>query len=385
MEKIGVIGAGPIGLAVADVISNAGHTVNIFDVGKKGRATYRAAAAFWTPFSSGVDDISAANQSQRTLDHFKRQANRPDNDSNTSGIEERDLEMHFLKGTFGRRPEWSLIPELHTQFANLRARFKTYRFDDDHNLVQAGFPTTCETRCEMTYKTPVICVDKYMPFAKTQLEARGCSIIAVDHLLEFGTVASTSFWSDLFRKHGVSKIVFCLGAETIAAKFPLESFGNLNSFSPKKGIVAHIHQVPVKEDRVILFEGGIFDTETLYLVPAVDRFVLGGIVHTVGKPLTESDWTALPSEKQDVLSRAMTFLPKKYQDLITKELGTPTHLNVKADWRAGVRPVFAGGPLIGKFNEKLLGCPAFYCFGHGGSGFTFCYDSANTLLEDLIN
>jgi glycine/D-amino acid oxidase-like deaminating enzyme len=383
MKKIGIIGAGPVGLAAAETLTNAGIDVCVFDVGNQGRATYRAAAAFWTPFSSGVDDASASQQSKITLEHFQKLANSTTNRSSVSGVEERQLEMNFLKGTFGLRPEWSKIPSLGTIYANLGDPYLGRKLTPV--LKQAGFPPNCQFRCEMTYRTPVVCVDIFIPWLKNQLSSNGVSFVPAEQALDFGSVESVNYWQQLINTAGVSTLVFCLGVETIAARFPLQSFRELNTFTPKKGIVAHVRHEPKAEDSIVLFEGGIFDTETLYLVPAVDRYILGGIVHTVGKPLCADDWVPSSKEKQGVLARAMAFLPEKYHHLIESELGTPENLKPNSEWRAGVRPVFAGGPLIGRFKETLFDREALYCFGHGGSGFTFCFDSAETLLEKYVN
>jgi glycine/D-amino acid oxidase-like deaminating enzyme len=381
MKTIGIIGAGPVGLAVADVMLQKNLRCVVFDVGDIGNATYRAAAAFWTPFSCGLHDRDAASYSEKTLEHYMNIANQ-NLDRNVTGVEKRVLEMNYVRGTFGRRPEWSRFPSLGTTFANIGDQFRKYPIGED--LKGYGYPDSFNIRCEMTYTSAVVCVDLYIPWKKSVLKKNGCDFVLADQTLEFHKQKSLSYWNKIISEKDIDQLVFCMGTCTMNAGLPKDPFKNLDTFVPKKGIVAHIPLTPDSDEKILLFEGGVFETDTLYLVPAVNRFVLGGIVHTVGHPVKDKDWSATSIEKTGVINRALTFLPQKYHAMIRNTLGEPGALKTDATWRTGVRPMFINGPLIQRFNEKLFGKTSYYCFGHGGSGFTFCYDSAEFLYNTFF-
>jgi glycine/D-amino acid oxidase-like deaminating enzyme len=381
MKKIGIVGAGPVGLAVADVMLQNNLDCVVFDVHENGNATYRAAAAFWTPFSSGMHPKDATSHSEKTLEHYMNLANKG-LEPKVTGIERRVLEMNFVRGTFGRRPEWINFPSLGTTFANIGDKFQKYPIGKV--LMDYGYPNFFNIRCEIKYTTVVVCVDLYIPWKKTILQDKGCVFVSAGQTLEFDNKKSLDYWNQLVSKQNVDELVFCMGIGTMSTGLPNDPFRNLDTFVPKKGIVAHIPVSPGSEEVIHLFEGGVFDTDTLYLVPAVDRFVLGGIVHTVGNPVKFADWAATSTEKIGVINRALTFLPPKYHEMIREHLGDPGALKSNANWRTGVRPMFINGPLIGKFNKELFSKQSYYCFGHGGSGFTFCYDSADRLFNNFF-
>ena len=111
-----VLGDGPVGLATAHTLADNDvevvHASSPFSeqsssVGVNTR-TWRAAAAFWTPFSSGLDTTREASLSQKTLRHYHDLGS---TEMAEAGIQLRKIVQLWVRDE-GEVPDWSSFTEL---------------------------------------------------------------------------------------------------------------------------------------------------------------------------------------------------------------------------------------------------------------------------------
>lgn len=397
MGKIGVVGAGPIGLSTADQLSRRGFEVVVFGLQDSAifRPTYPAAAAFWTPFCSGLDSARESLLSRASLEFYRdlRDSMGVEECAHTAGVIWRRIEQHFLSDHLVL-PEWS---SLNIGFVRARRDLKP----TEHNLkpyprlVQSMGSSVVKTRREFSYFAPVIQVDRFISWYRRSLVEKGVRL--VDHSIPFvgpycqvaNRESALRDWRALIKSESLDGLVICTGCGAIYGGAVSADHPTAGAFSPRKGVIATISTKPAPEDRVILFEGGAFEREALYMVPQIERFVLGGTVYPAGITLRDDDWTVTVEEKEGIMERAMCFLPSRYRAILRSAVRSRA-----IEWRAGVRPVLANvGPVV-EFSEVLtefvasgsLRPPVYLHFGHGGSGFTLLQDTAirlATLVEEL--
>ena len=375
MIHIGIIGGGPVGLATAEALlerfSGKEAKITLLECSVETRATFKAAAAFWTPFCTGTNEDVSAELSLDSLEYYLGVVNNPGYEPKDTGLVVRKLEMHFLENTIKNIPCWAMRRRLETQ---------TRPNGDDyinHNINDNAFGTG-RTRCEFSYKTPVICVDKFVPWLKSRLESIGLKVKQVDCAF---SQASNKAWEQATQEQDI--LVWCMGAQTIETGITGPDYPHEGAYQPKKGVVAHIPKMPKPDDPVVLFEGGRFDSHTLYMVPTVDNFVLGGTVFSVDINAGDNAWTSTQDEIEGILSRAEIFLPGFYKEVV-REYKERLESN-PGMWRVGVRPMLSAGPIYRQSPKKLLGKQSFLHYGHGGSGFTFCHFTAKKIVALIDN
>ena len=155
MKTIAVVGTGPVGLATVDMLSRDSDVqVIMVDTSEGVPATFKAAAAFWTPFSSGVDPATELELSKLTLDFYENLRDAP---GEQHGIIWRRLEQYWLK-THCIVPDWRVFESLDFDLA-----------DEDQPYSKSG---DREWRLEFSYNAPVINVTKFRDWYQKQLISR---------------------------------------------------------------------------------------------------------------------------------------------------------------------------------------------------------------------
>src|SRR5262249_43345780 len=118
MDTVIVVGAGPVGLATADQLADAGKQVVLVSPAADSSTpprvpplpeTFRAAAAFWTPFASGVSHQREAELCQRTLEFYRRFSN---DRSQQTGVRWRTIEQLWIKEQLIAIPAWLALEGL---------------------------------------------------------------------------------------------------------------------------------------------------------------------------------------------------------------------------------------------------------------------------------
>lgn len=388
MSKIAVIGAGPVGLATADQLSKAGKEVvlvcprgNVTQPGGRIpiRETYQAAAAFWTPFSSGLSSAEEMNLSSVTLDFYKRLR---DETVPTTGVVWRIIEQYWQEGNLVGLPAWRALKDIH---------FQPTPYGDAYLGPVAGI----RWRCEFSYSAPVVDVDVFRAWYLGELETRANVKVQRDWIYPLASDDSgerkqsgDQAWAKLISDEDISTLVVCTGSGS--SYFGMADTLRLpaGTITFKKGIVAHIPASPEPSERVLDYEGSFFESKTLYLVPHHKGYVLGGTVESASPTYHDADWQATDEEKNGVLERAEKFLPDSHKE----KLAAAGLWSKPMEWRVGVRPKLSSGPrfevaptlarqLGTRFGRPLS---AFMHFGHGGSGFTFCQDTASKIVAQIL-
>ena len=392
-----MVGTGPVGFATADRLRRAKYQVSLINskttLGV--RRTFPAAAAFWTPFASGMTPKDEQNRSELTLNFYHDILEDPGYSMEETGIVNRQLDMHFLKDTLSHTPDWSKFPKL--KFQRLKKApysiFDIAKFPELKRVLRGS----AEVRAEFRYETPTIQVDRFMNWYSKRLQNElHVNVIDVSFPFVGPNSLKSHEWLEQWRKlifdHQINHLVVCVGSNTVFGDLISPHYPSEDSFNPLKGVVAHLEIRPTKQCSTILFEGGFFDTDTLYLVPLIDRYVLGGTVHSVGRRDDESSWQVQEAEKKGIIERAQCFLPKKHKNLLQKSGLFDSPMNEQITWMAGVRPKLRNGPIVmesdvlsdfissPKAPDKTL---VFLHYGHGGSGFTMCHDSAEQVVNEL--
>jgi glycine/D-amino acid oxidase-like deaminating enzyme len=385
---IGVVGAGPVGLALADAASTRGYPVTLIepdlttlasDAALVCRPTHPAAAAFWTPFCSGVTPEMEAALSVKSLEFYHRILH----EHKPPGLAIRRLQQHFVANTVVF-PAWSRLPQLKFRKNSKKCPHVAHEVQDFPTILQRVGTEQVRTRLEFSYSAPVVQVDRFLAWYRDYILQRpGVQLAtAPGGMVGPSNVAGGAQWRTFLANHRIDRLVLCTGVGTF--------FGGVVSqdgeyFSPRKGVVAHLPVRPQKDSPVLLYEGGFFDVDTLYMVPLEDRYLLGGTVHAVSIDANPNSWEVTEGEKTAVLERARCFLPQRYQSLVP-DVHAP-----EIKWLAGVRPVLQNcGPLVGRSQilTQFLTSPAqelevFLNCGHGGSGFTFFQDTAAEVMDQI--
>lgn len=395
---IGVIGIGPVGLATADRLRREGYRVSLINSTQRVRSSFPAAAAFWTPFASGMTSTQEQQRSHLTLRFYREILQDPGYHSETTGIVNRQIEMRYLRDTCSHVPEWSRFTELN--FKKLPNTPFTAFYTGGFSSLIGIFPNNrAEIRTEFKYETPSIQVDTFINWYYNRLiNDRGVNSLHATHPFVGPNSpiapASRQYWTRLIKENGIDHLIVCAGTSAVLSKLVSQDYPETDSFRPLKGVVAHIGIKPSSNCNIVLFEGGFFDTDTLYLVPLVDRYVLGGTVHAVGIEDREDNWLVTSDEKRAIIERAQCFLPRKYIKVLESAglMGDPLNDSIK--WVAGVRPKLINGPVAmeSEVLSKFISSPVndhgplvFLHYGHGGSGFTMCHDSADQMVRLLNN
>ena len=376
MKNIAVIGSGPVGLATADTISRD-SSINVFLVSTTERVpeTFHAAAAFWTPFSSGVDPAMELKLSRLTLDFYNDLRNV---DSGKHGIIWRRLEQYWLKNRC-IVPDWKEFELL------------------DFNLADESMPFTSngqrEWRLEFSYNAPVIEVAQFRSWYKERILSRDNveSFEMSPIISRFEGVAGKQL-ERLIQQKSIDGVVLCLGAATVYLDLYDVEHLNPDAIAFRKGVVGFVPAKPMVNEPVILFEGGLFDVDALYVVPHENGYIVGGTISPAEEEYRSEDWQVSEGEISGIKARADFFLDADCKN----RLSGAGFWNETAgvDWRVGVRPVLKDkGPYVAeaqslsqKFTRSSGTDVKFYThFGHGGSGFTFCHDTAQMCVEKLRN
>ncbi len=407
---VGVVGTGPVGLATAHRLAREGFRVTLFAMGAanvtrpdglKVRETYHAAAAFWTPFCSGLNPAEERATSSLTLDFYRSILEHPEwyGTAETTGLALRTIQQHFLKHTLANLPEWRHLTPL--QFRpSKRKRFRLFHRLPAGSHSEGESSQPWRTRCEFSYKAPVIQVDLFVPwYRRLVTKSQNVSTFEAAHPM-LGPRSShpcveacRNYWRDLLSEHRIEHVVVCTGSGTVFNGLVSPNSPQNESFQPMKGVVAHLKIRPKRIAPVVLFEGGVFDRDTLYVVPLVSRYLLGGTVHPVSQTDSDSSWQVKDGEKRDVVDRAMCFLPSCYRRVIEKSGLASNPLSSEIEWRVGVRPMLGNhGPVV-QFSPELTEyfspsnhpskTDVYVHYGHGGSGFTFCHDTAARVVEAI--
>ncbi len=400
MPHMGVVGTGPVGLAMAHQAKLKGFDVTLFgndngqalpELAWRFRPTHPAAAAFWTPFCSGVTPEIEGAMSKLTLKFYHDLVKQPVvSGSKDHGVRLRVLEQHFVADHVVV-PPWKDHEGL-----KFKRSQNTLRFTEHTVVEKCGLPSetapqkVVRIRREFSYTAPVIQVDLFIPWYLNMLRTDlGIKYTEVSHpfvgtaRLPTPSIAECqSKWRELLHDHQIDYLVICTGIGTYFGEIVQKA----DNFIPKKGVVAHLPIIPPENLPVILFEGAFFDNDTLYMVPLVQRLLLGGTVHTVTQDYCDGSWEVTAAEKDAILARAKQFLPREYKRLLT-----PTAID-QLQWQAGVRPMISNSGPICRHSHTLSAFyqsndkPQIYLnFGHGGSGFTFCHDTAQLILEQIEN
>lgn len=395
MTQVAVVGTGPVGLATADLLADAGHQVLLIAPvadasgdasGAPIRRTHPAALAFWTPFSSGLTGAEEIRLSQRTLEFYRGL----DPQDEASGVRWRAVEHYWPEGTC-RLPEWIRLPRLDYQPLPYGNRYISYP--------EAPF----RLRCEYSYRAPVIDVDRFCCWRLDSLAARDGIELLEDWPLPLvaaaddpSSVENHARWLELFDHHGVQAVVLCTGAGAVYDRHCDDQLLPPGRVAFKKGVVARV-DAPADAsvdaaERAVLFHGGLFDVEALCYVPHDSGYVVGGTVYPAAAQNRPADWQVEDREKAGIRQRAATFLPDDCREKLAACGFWNNDPMPGVAWRAGVRPMLANsGPIVAPARRlsrqwgEALGrpLPTIVHFGHGGSGFTTCCDTAALAVDEV--
>ncbi len=373
--------------------------------------TYPAAGAFWTPFSSGVTPAEEKDLSYQTLKFYTQWRGSPRHDV---GVVWRTVEQYWVQGQF-QRPAWSAFAEIN---------YQPLPHGDDFIENKT---TGLSYRCECCYQAPVIQVARFRawylallqqrpqvelitawpyPFLNVASHETAAAGTATAGAATAGTAtagaatagaaaaatACEQAWVDLLRQHDISQLVLCTGTGTHYFRLYDQDKLEQTKIQFRKGVVARVAAQPGPEERVLVYEGGPFATNSLYVVPQDDGYVVGGTVHPTEFDYAARDWEVLPAERAGILERAATYLPEPCQSKLAAAGFWEHRADVAIDWRVGVRPYLEGlGPRVvpaesiaARLEKRLARKLSVYVhFGHGGSGFTFCQDTAAHVAQAL--
>lgn len=386
-----MVGAGPVGLATADQLAQAGHEVLIVSPRAHAagdarqmpvRRTHPAALAFWTPFSSGLSPVQEKRLSQRTLEFYRG----IDAGDDACGVKWRAVEHYWPAGTC-RTPEWVRLPGLD---------YQPLPYGSDY----ISFPEVgCRVRCEYRYRAPVIDVDRFCRWRLAELESRENIELLQDWPTPLVGVVddqhdadANSAWTQLFEEQRIHAVVLCTGVGAV-----YDQHSDAERLPPgrvafKKGVVARVQATVDPEERAVLFHGGMFDVEALCFVPHQSGYVVGGTVYPAAAENRAVDWQVQEAEKAGIRERAAAFLPDDCREKLAASEFWADDPTPGVEWRAGVRPMLAdSGPMVaeaGQLSRQFglaLGrpLPTIVHFGHGGSGFTTCDDTAVWAVEQV--
>ena len=374
MNRIAIVGDGPVGLASADQISRYFDELTTQLFFSNGPATHKAAAAFWTPFSSGTNVEYDALLSKETLKFYQELIDRG---NQGTGVKIRLLKQFWLENS---GTEDQLVPT----WRNHNGLNFQRRPDGEDFLTLGEDPyrgrNDWKWRCECSYSTPVIRVPDfrrwYHEFLRTERNVEQveltCPISQED----------SRAWQQI-KSFDPSVVVLAIGASTLYQNLWKASPKSILEF--KKGVIAFVPSAPDQSEAVLLFEGGFFDTDSLYVVPHDDGYVIGGTISEVfgAHRYRKNAWTVSKLEKEGIRERARIFLPPTVKENLLHAGFWEDSNSIK--WTAGVRPRLKGGPIIARsaLAEEKLEVPCLVHFGHGGSGFTFCHDTAKSLCNEI--
>lgn len=388
MGNLAVIGSGPVGLAVADAAIQAGFRTFMID-SRDCRSTHNAAAAFWTPFCSGLSDSDANKISSATLEFYYDTLSRIPNA--TCGLSVRKLKMYHARDTF-MNPAWLAKPRLRFR----RPSIKNTNYPIPRNAFTTHYQAdSIEVSNVAEYETVVIEPFTFLPWYLNQLVGRGLEVI--DFALPVRTTGDGYQQIESFvSQKEISVLVYCTGMFGLHEERFRNGLRIGDSLDPQKGVIAFLKEQPAEEDQILLYEGGPFDKDPLYWVPQVNRIALGGTVHSVALDFSEDSWEVSAREKLQILTRAFCFLPPSHKSILKRfglnEDPNKCLENENVTWVAGVRPLNNGGPIIKKSEFLTDICTTgshrtdvYVCTGHGGSGFTLCQDSAKTVLDLIVH
>lgn len=327
-ELVTVIGCGVIGLSCAIRLRELGHRVRIVSHRRTPRTTSDVAAAFWYPFHIEGDRKLLRRLAERTHETFRAM---PDfREAGITFTDGREFFEHELSNS-----------ELRTSFW-----WRDFPGIDFRPLPKRDIPTTYAFRSGVHFNVPVVHMPTYLRFLESrftrQLGGRIDKRVVVPGDLE-----------KLLKESAV--VVNCtgLGSRELvsdSAVYPIQ--GQIVCTKPIRG-----------------WDGLVFITtgrlNPLYVVPRGTRdIVLGGT--------TEDDvWSTRPSMAvcRAILSRCATVFPElKAIDIEDKRV-------IK---KVGLRPARHHSVRINK-DPKLRGL--IHCYGHGGSGVTLSWGSAEEVAR----
>lgn len=381
-----VVGDGPVGLSTADTLANAGRQVVLAipeapttDHTDDMPRTWRAAAAFWTPFSSGVGPQLQAEYCRRSLDYYSDLSSQERRDA---GVCFRPVAEYWVKGEAEPYP-WREFPGLETSQASPSDPYEYAESLDVHY------------RCEYRYRAPVIDVQQFRRWNIERLKRHSkVEVVTFKHPFEGGDLGTWSpgaatEWAEILRDADADRAVFCLGVSTVYRELSDEGALNPDIITFRKGVVAKVRAEVMPDDQVVLFEGRVFDADPLYCIPNTHGFVLGATITPAGHSFDPRDWRANDEEINAIRSRAEQLLPQGDQK---QRLMSALENTDRVEWTTGVRPMLQGRGPVWSESRKLStaiaelsgsGSRAYVHFGHGGSGYSFSRETAHRLAELL--
>lgn len=225
--EITILGSGVIGLTTALTLSESGHQVTIRTWQLPPFTTSDKAAAFWSPYRIGEDDLTFSwiGQTYNALRDISRDAG--------SGVSMITLKK-FLKDSADQSDLWWLQAIPQKAYTNISK--------DD---LPAGYVNG------WTAQVPLMETPIYLPYLMKRLEAGGGKIISGEKITDIDALLSSAEW-----------VVNCTG---LGSK---ELVGD-QSLSPVRGQIAVVDAPGV--DAIYV------DSESpTYLVPRADGCVIGG-------------------------------------------------------------------------------------------------------------
>jgi D-amino-acid oxidase len=339
--NIAVIGGGVIGLSVAHRLVHFGCTVTLYSPQSFDHITSSVAAAYWGPVWIGDYDRQWAID---TLAEFQRLAAQ-----GVPGI----TEMEFDKWLTGDVAEaLGSVTDLAHWWRDLPGiDFRVEPLSPQTNLHVDDMDVTFTHR--VRFRSVVARMPDYLRWLESELVSSG-RVVIERHRIE----SLDQSWD------GFDCVVNCTGA---AAKYFCADDPSTASMRLVAGHAVLVNAPEIRCAR--LFAGGPMVGRPVYVVPragSVSDVLVGGTAIEVNEPIDFREPITFEIDEQcaAVMARARQCVP---------ELATVTE-QVRL---VGLRPIRDAV----RIERDATRSNVIHCYGHGGSGMTLSWGSANRVCE----
>lgn len=339
--KVAVIGKGVIGLATALFLKEKGVKVHLFYSPDRTR-TSESAAAFWYPFAVDTTVDEEMELAFPTLQFYRE---RP-----VSAVRIIRAHQYFddSAGAMARTKTWWMkSKEYGVNFRKISKR-NLPKLDDEIGPIVEGWG----------FDIPVIAVRPFLMWMEDRLREGSNPVEFCNETVpKFDSLDDLQF----------DAIVNCAGIWAT-------HLANDGRLTGKQGVV--IDAPPTySTNRLTFLEHGKSAARPVYVVPHEDHCVLGGTIEPVmpnGAKLIEGDphpWAPREIDLRRILERCRLVEPKLRD-------WNPSLEELKRRARAAPRPVRDGVAPRVAFDGNMHGRTIIHNYGHGGSGYTMFWGSA---------
>jgi D-amino-acid oxidase len=340
-----VLGSGIIGLGVAIRFAQGGHQVRVFSSEKKYVPTSPVAAAFWYPYACSMTEKEQEVLASPTYDFLVALT---DPHLPSSGVEIREGREYFDKSVSAiqkRAPWWA------RHIRGFRSLDKRDLADHLTKVDVFGSPFVSG----WSFQIPVVNMGVFLPWLRDRATLLG---------VQFEELEVGKSKSDRFAEiRGADVIINCSGGwSTHLASDP--------TLVGYKGVILEVEGEPFGSDLVFI-EKGVGKGLPTYIVPQGSRTLLGGTLEGVTDagsewPFSDSDVWRIEREQIDgILGRVASLVGRQEPSVVFQA-------------RCGLRPCREASPPRIELDRDV---DVIHCYGHGGSGVTTFWGSAEAVYR----